>query len=85
MAEKPHDTLAAEEFAIPAPDPHSPAAVPPDPAGIPEPHDTLAAEAFAIPAPDAAPRRTAAQRRSGALVIVPVALVAWRLVRRLRG
>jgi hypothetical protein len=50
--EPPHDTLAAEEFAIPGPDPHSPAAVPADPTGLTEPHDTLAAEAFAIPGPD---------------------------------
>ncbi len=40
-----HDVLAAEAFAVPAPDPmlheaHEPA------------HDVLAAEAFALPAPD---------------------------------
>jgi hypothetical protein len=50
MTDDPHDTLAAEEFAIPAPDPHSAAAVPHD--SRESPHDTLAAEAFAIPAPD---------------------------------
>ena len=38
-----HDILAAEEFALPAPDPqlhHEP------------PHDVLAADEFAVPAPD---------------------------------
>jgi hypothetical protein len=41
--EEPHDVLAAEEFAVPAPDPglhHE------------EVHDVLAAEEFAVPAPD---------------------------------
>lgn len=51
MTEDAHDTLAADEFAIPAPDSHSAAAVPHDPRE--PPHDILAAEAFAIPAPDA--------------------------------
>jgi hypothetical protein len=50
----PHDVLAAEEFAVPAPDPglhhHNPVVLPPDPTGIPEPHDVLAAEEFPIPA-----------------------------------
>jgi hypothetical protein len=48
-----HDILAAEAFAVPAPDPalrHS-MALPEDPAGIAEPHDILAAEEFAMPAP----------------------------------
>jgi hypothetical protein len=42
-----HDVLAAEEFAVPAPDPalHRE-----------EPHDVLAAEAFVVPAPDPAIR-----------------------------
>lgn len=55
-----HDILAAEAFAVPAPDPVRGEAVslPDDPAGIPEPHDILAAEEFAMPAPDAgAPAR----------------------------
>lgn len=48
MPDKPppaHDVLAAEEFAVPAPDPklhHEP------------PHDVLAAEEFEVPAPDPA-------------------------------
>jgi hypothetical protein len=50
----PHDILAAEEFAVPAPDPdlhhHDPVVLPDDPTGIPEPHDVLAAEEFPIPA-----------------------------------
>ena len=43
-----HDVLAAEAFAVPAPDPalrHAPIALPDDPSGIAEPHDVLAAEA----------------------------------------
>ena len=48
-----HDVLAAEEFALPAPDPrirHAPVVLPDDPSGIAEPHDVLAAEEFALPA-----------------------------------
>jgi hypothetical protein len=47
-----HDVLAAEAFAVPAPDPqlrHGPVELPDDPSGIAEPHDILAAEAFAMP------------------------------------
>jgi hypothetical protein len=53
-SEKPHDILAAEEFAMPSEDPdlhHGPVRLPEDPSGIPEPHDVLAAEEFAMPAP----------------------------------
>jgi hypothetical protein len=53
-AEEPaHDVLAAEEFAMPAPDPslhRGPVALPGDPTGIGEAHDVLAAEEFAMPA-----------------------------------
>jgi hypothetical protein len=53
-AEEPaHDVLAAEAFAVPAPDPalrHGPVKLPDDPSGIVEPHDILAAEEFAMPA-----------------------------------
>lgn len=45
--------LAAEEFALPSPDPtihHGPVRLPGDPTGIVEPHDVLAAEEFAMPA-----------------------------------
>jgi LPXTG-motif cell wall-anchored protein len=48
-----HDVLAAEAFAVPAPDPRlrpRPLVVPDDPSGISEPHDILAAEEFAMPA-----------------------------------
>jgi hypothetical protein len=53
-----HDVLAAEEFALPAPDPsigHPPVVLPADPSGIAEPHDVLAAEEFALPASPAHP------------------------------
>jgi hypothetical protein len=55
LDERPHDVLAAEAFAMPAPDPelhhHGPIALPEDPTGIEEPHDVLAAEEFPMPAP----------------------------------
>ena len=44
-SDDPHDILAAEEFAIPQPEP----GVPHDP--NPKAHDVLAAEEFAFPAP----------------------------------
>jgi hypothetical protein len=47
------DVLAAEAFAVPAPDPGlrpGPMVLPEDPTGIAEPHDVLAAEEFAMPA-----------------------------------
>ena len=52
-----HDILAAEAFAMPAPDPrsHLELVLPGDPAGVPEPHDLLAAEEFAMPAPELGP------------------------------
>lgn len=57
----PHDILAAEEFAVPAPDPQlhhqEPVVLPPDPTGIPQPHDVLAAEEFPIPAVPPRPSR----------------------------
>jgi hypothetical protein len=55
--EEPHDVLAAEEFAMPAPEHRAdgPLVLPPDPTGDDsEPHDILAAEQFPMPAP---PRR----------------------------
>ena len=61
-AEPPHDILAAEEFAMPAPDPdlhhQDPVVLPEDPTGIAEPHDVLAAEEFPIPALMHKPRRS---------------------------
>jgi hypothetical protein len=56
-SEEAHDILAAEQFAMPAPEEarhERPVVLPPDPTGIEEPHDILAAEMFAMPAP---PRR----------------------------
>jgi hypothetical protein len=48
------DVLAAEAFAMPAPDPElhhqGPLVLPEDPTGIAEAHDVLAAEEFAMPA-----------------------------------
>ncbi len=61
----PHDILAAEEFALPAPDPdlhhHDPVVLPDDPTGMPEPHDVLAAEEFPIPAVAHTPPRRRAR------------------------
>jgi hypothetical protein len=51
--EQAHDVLAADQFAVPAPDSlrHTgPVVLPDDPTGDAEPHDILAAEGFAIPA-----------------------------------
>jgi hypothetical protein len=68
------DILAAEAFAVPAPDPalrRKPLVLPEDPTGIAEPHDILAAEEFAMPA--AQPR----QRSGGPLA--PVTQSPWRV------
>jgi hypothetical protein len=53
-SDEPHDVLAAEQFAIPAPEAawHAgPVQLPPEPNASDEPHDVLAAEQFAMPAP----------------------------------
>jgi hypothetical protein len=53
-SEEPHDVLAAEQFAMPAPEAawHAgPVQLPPEPNASDEPHDVLAAEEFAMPAP----------------------------------
>lgn len=83
-----HDILAAEEFAVPAPDPsihHPPVVLPEDPTGIAEPHDVLAAEEFAMPAPRGAvsglTRPAQSAWRVGAAA-GGLALVALRLLRR---
>jgi hypothetical protein len=47
------DVLAAEMYAVPAPDPtihHGPVVLPDDLTGAEEPRDVLAAEEFALPA-----------------------------------
>jgi hypothetical protein len=83
-----HDILAAEEFAVPAPDPslhHQPVVLPDDPSGIAEPHDVLAAEEFAMPASRPAAggvSRSAAARWRGGAMAGALALVALRLLRR---
>jgi hypothetical protein len=65
-AEEPaHDVLAAEAFAVPAPDPelrHRHVVLPDDPSGIEAPHDILAAEEFAMPAVNAHQGAAAAAR-----------------------
>jgi len=90
-----HDVLAAEEFALPAPDPtiaHAPVVLPQDPSGIAEPHDVLAAEEFALPALPAHPPSPAVvparhQRPPAALAgaVGAVALLIVALRRRLRS
>ena len=93
--EPPHDILAAEAFAVPAPDPRlrprHDLRLPGDPAGIAEPHDILAAEEFAMPAPE--PRsggdgggRAGTPGRAGwaSLVGAAAGLLLWRRRRRRR-
>lgn len=102
MAKKPEvkdeqatDVLAAEEFAVPAPDP----ALTPEQLDLPsdlvgeEPRDVLAAEEFAMPAPDEArvtPDASVHRRPSIATLIaikvavVAAGLVVWRALRRRR-
>jgi hypothetical protein len=93
--EQAHDVLAAEAFAVPAPDPtlrHEPIALPDDPSGIAEPHDVLAAEEFAMPAPrepsspvGPAGRIAAKARRPVPIVaMIAVALGILRALRRRR-
>jgi hypothetical protein len=89
-----HDILAAEAFAVPAPDPtlhHGPIVVPEDPTGIAEPHDILAAEEFPMPAPrDPVPRsgvlrpEKASHRVGIAAAAGLLTLLARRLLRRSR-
>ena len=54
-SDEPHEVLAAEQFAMPAPQavwhPEAPPELPPEPNASDEPHDVLAAEQFAMPAP----------------------------------
>ena len=78
-----HDVLAAEAFAMPAPDPalhhHGPIQLPEDPMGNAEPHDILAAEEFPMPAPHA-PRGPALVERRGGLVQVALEVAAGLVV-----
>ncbi len=87
-----HDVLAAEAFAVPAPDPelsHPPVVLPADPTGIQEPHDVLAAEEFAMPAVKPhveEARNPGATARRGALLAAALgALVGLIRLRRRRG
>jgi hypothetical protein len=80
------DVLAAEAFAMPAPDPdlhhHGPIQLPEDPAGTAEPHDILAAEEFPMPFSHV----TLAERRGGLprlAVELAAGFVVLALLRRL--
>src|SRR5215213_3464798 len=87
-SDEPHDVLAAEQFAIPAPEAawHAgPVQLPPEPNASDEPHDVLAAEEFAMPAPPphvafasaSEPSRKPSRRHVGAAIAgVSAALVA---------
>jgi hypothetical protein len=82
-----HDVLAAEAFAVPAPDPelrHAPVPVPEDPSGIDEPHDVLAAEEFAMPAVAGAGRARDAGRSRWSRLGAAAAVLALFGVRRRR-
>jgi hypothetical protein len=79
--EEPHDTLAAEEFAIGTRYDRFPA----DPSGIREPHDTLAAEEFALPLPDqsrASVARRAGERSTWLALVLLAAVIAVVVVGR---
>jgi hypothetical protein len=87
-----HDVLAAEAFAMPAPDPslhRQPVVLPDDPTGSLEPHDVLAAEEFPMPAVHGSGTLDRARadrpRRLGLLVVAGAAfalLLARLLLRR---
>jgi hypothetical protein len=84
--------LAAEAFAMPAPDPslrHEPIVLPDDPSVIAEPHDVLAAEEFAMPAPrgpssPSSPAGRIAAKARGPARIVTMFAVALGMLRALR-
>jgi len=99
-SDEPHDVLAAEEFAIPAPEAawHAgPVQLPPEPNASQEPHDVLAAEEFAMPAPPphvafattSEPSRKPSRRHVGAAIAgasaALVAIVHRRRRARRRG
>jgi hypothetical protein len=81
-----HDVLAAEEFAMPAPDP--PHAVPEDPSGIPEPHDVLAAEEYPLGGGDPAGSRSLVRHPDGGIrrgvLLAAIALSALMALQRLK-
>jgi hypothetical protein len=86
-----HDVLAAEMYAVPAPDPtihHAPVVLPSDLTGADAPRDVLAAEEFALPAgpPHPLGRAESAARSRGRARRLAVggvlALAALRALRR---
>jgi hypothetical protein len=92
---EPHDVLAAEAFAMPAPEAawrSRPVEVPPEPNASDEPHDVLAAEEFAMPAPpphvafESVPQETRRPSKRHftaiAAAVAAMAAVAHRLRRR---
>jgi hypothetical protein len=82
-----HDVLAAEEFAVPAPDPAlrpEPIALPDDPTGIAEPHDVLAAEEFAMPAARGAGGGLSSRRSPGRVGWAAIVLLLLLLLIRRR-
>lgn len=94
-SEEPHDVLAAEQFAMPAPEAawrrERPLELPPEPNASDRPHDVLAAEEFAMPAPPPhvqfasapVPSRRPSRRRIG--VAAGTAALLAGLLRRRRG
>jgi MYXO-CTERM domain-containing protein len=82
-----HDVLAAEEFAVPAPDPalrHDPISLPEDPTGIAEPHDVLAAEEFAMPVGPRSAGSLSPARSPGRAALAALALALLLVLRRRR-
>jgi hypothetical protein len=90
-SDEPHDVLAAEKFAMPAPEEarhDGPVALPPEPNPSDEPHDVLAAEEFAMPAPPRRPPIATTARARGRRALPALAgagLVGLLLRRRGRG
>lgn len=93
-SDQPHDVLAAEQFAMPAPQaawhPEAPPQLPPEPNASDKPHDVLAAEEFAMPAPPPhvrfasapEPSQRPSRRRLGAVAGLGAALVVMLRRRR---
>src|SRR3978361_1563842 len=86
-----HDVLAAEAFAMPAPDPdlhhHGPIQLPEDPTGTAEPHALRAAGECPMPASHVSGPGTALAERRGGLprlaAEVAAGLIVLALLRRL--
>lgn len=89
-SDQPHDVLAAEQFAMPAPEAAlhgAPIVLPEDPLGTDEPHDVLAAEQFAMPAPSshappASPPAAPRSRKAPIAGLLAAGLGAFALIRR---